>query len=488
MTNATATTTATSDWELVIGLEVHCQLKTRSKIFCGCHTSFGDAPNANTCPVCLGLPGALPVLNAHAVELATRASLALGCTVHETSVFARKNYFYPDLPKGYQISQFDRPLATEGAIVVGHDAAGIPRVIRVHRVHMEEDAGKSVHDRFADVSAIDLNRAGTPLVEIVSEPDIRSAEDAVSYARRLKQILEYAEVSDANMEEGSLRVDVNISVRRHGEQTLGTKTEIKNLNSFSAIERAVDIEFVRQCTVLAAGGIIEQQTMLYDDKRQQVRPARSKEGSHDYRYFPEPDLPPLRLSAEYIAAQGAALPELPPARRERFVAQYGLGLTEVEQLVVTRELADRFEAMAAAAGDARRAANWMLGPVLAAVNASGQPLSAHPVSPERLGALIRMEASGELSNTAARQLFTMLEQQDGDPLELARGAGLLQVRDDGALVGWIDEVLAENPAEAARFLSGEKKLQGVLVGLVMKKSKGAADPKKVNQLLGARAD
>lgn len=474
-------------WELVIGLEVHCQLKTRSKIFCGCATSFGDAPNSNTCPVCLGLPGALPVLNAHAVALATRASLALGCTVHDTSVFARKNYFYPDLPKGYQISQFDRPLATNGGLVVGTAADGTPRLIRVHRVHMEEDAGKSVHDRFADVSAIDLNRAGTPLVEIVSEPDIRTAAEAASYARRLKQILEYADVSDANMEEGSLRVDVNISVRRPGDERLGTKTEIKNLNSFSAIERAVAIEFERQCRVLESGGVIEQQTMLYDDKRNQVRPARSKEGSHDYRYFPEPDLPPLRLDAAWIARQREALPELPPARRARFAAQYGLAEAEIDQLLATQALADRFEAVAAAAGEPRKAANWMLGTVLAAVNAAGVAIEAHPVSVERLGALIRLEASGELSNTAARQLFTMLEQHDGEPVEMARAAGLLQVRDDSALVAWIDAVLAEHPAEAARFLGGERKLQGVLVGLVMKKSGGAADPKKVNQLLGARA-
>jgi aspartyl-tRNA(Asn)/glutamyl-tRNA(Gln) amidotransferase subunit B len=477
----------TAGWELVIGLEVHCQLKTRSKIFCGCATSFGEAPNTNTCPVCLGLPGALPVLNGHAVELATRASLALGCTVHDASVFARKNYFYPDLPKGYQISQFDRPLATNGAIVVGAQTDGPPRVIRVHRVHMEEDAGKSVHDRFTDVSAIDLNRAGTPLVEIVSEPDIRSAAEAATYARRLKQILEYAEVSDANMEEGSLRVDVNISARRLGDAVLGTKTEIKNLNSFSAIERAVAIEFARQCRVLAAGGVIEQQTMLYDDKKHQVRPARSKEGSHDYRYFPEPDLPPLRLSEAFIAEQSRMLPELPSARRGRFVTQYGLSESDVEQLLATRELADRFESVAVASGDAKRAANWLLGTVLSSVNATGIPLAAHPVSPARLAQLIGLEAAGEVSNTAARQLFAMLELEDGEPIELARRAGLLQVRDDDALVGWIDEVLAEHPAEATRFAGGEKKLQGVLVGLVMKKSKGAADPRKVNQLLSARA-
>lgn len=479
--------TKTNTWELVIGLEVHCQLKTHSKIFCGCATSFGAAPNANTCPVCLGLPGALPVMNEQAVVLASRAALALGCTVHDTSVFARKNYFYPDLPKGYQISQFDRPLATQGGVVIGVDASGAPRTIRVHRVHMEEDAGKSVHDRFRDVSAIDLNRAGTPLVEIVSEPDIRTAAEASAYARRLKQILEYADVSDANMEEGSLRVDVNISVRPQGSDTLGTKTEVKNLNSFSAIERATEIEFARQCAVLEAGGRIEQQTMLYDDKLGQVRPARSKEGSHDYRYFPDPDLPPLRLTASFIAAQRAALPELPDARRARFQAQYGLGETEIEQLVVTQQLANHFEAVATAAGDARRAANWMLGTVLAAVNASGRPLEAHPVSAARVGALIKLEATGEVSNTAARQLFVLMEQDDADPRLLAEREGLLQVRDDGALIGWIDEVLSENPAEAARFLGGEKKLQGVLVGLVMKKSKGAADPKKVNQLLGARA-
>jgi aspartyl-tRNA(Asn)/glutamyl-tRNA(Gln) amidotransferase subunit B len=478
---------AATTWELVIGLEVHCQLKTRSKIFCGCATSFGDAPNANTCPVCLGLPGALPVLNAHAVELATRASLALGCTVHEASVFARKNYFYPDLPKGYQISQFDRPLATDGAVIIGARPDGSPHAIRVHRVHMEEDAGKSVHDRFADWSAIDLNRAGTPLVEIVSEPDIRSAAEAGAYARRMKQILEYAEVSDANMEEGSLRVDVNISIRPRGSETLGTKTEIKNVNSFSAVEKAVEIEFAQQVRVLESGGTIEQQTMLYDDKKNQVRPARSKEGSHDYRYFPEPDLPPLRLTAAYIEAQRAALPELPNAKRARFASQYGLGDAEIEQLVASRALADRYEAIAAASGDPRRAANWLLGTVLAAVNASGVSLAAHPVSVARLGALIRLEAAGDVSNTAARQLFTMLEQEDAEPLELAKRAGLLQVKDDSALVQWIDAVFAENPAEAARFVGGEKKLQGVLVGLVMKKSGGAADPKKVNQLLASRA-
>lgn len=475
------------DWELVIGLEVHCQLKTRSKIFCGCATSFGEAPNTNTCPVCLGLPGALPVLNAHAVELATRAALALGCVVHNTSVFARKNYFYPDLPKGYQISQFDQPIATGGTIVVD-DTATPPRAIRVHRVHMEEDAGKSVHDRFRDATAIDLNRAGTPLVEIVSEPEIHSAADAVSYLRRLKQILEYTEVSDANMEEGSLRVDVNISIRPRGETRLGTKTEVKNLNSFSSAERAVDLEFARQRAILESGGRVEQQTLLYDEKRNQVRSARTKEGSHDYRYFPEPDLPPLVLTDDFVRRQEVALPELPAAKRDRFATQYGLGAAEIDQLIVNRVLADRFEAVASSSGDPRRAANWILGPVLAAVNASGGSPLEHGVDPARLGALIILEAHGDVSNTAARQIFSMMEREPAEPFAIATREGLLKVSDDSALVAWIDEVFAESPTEAARFMAGERKLQGVLVGQVMKKSKGAADPKKVNQLLEARAE
>jgi len=475
-----------SEWELVVGLEVHCQLKTETKLFCGCRTSFGDAPNANTCPVCLALPGALPVLNARAVQLATRASLALGCTVHETSVFARKNYFYPDLPKGYQISQFDRPIATGGAVDTGIVQDGAAVVVPLTRVHMEEDAGKSVHDRFAGFSAIDLNRAGTPLIEIVSEPDIRSAAAAGGYLRHLKQILEYTAVSDANMEEGSLRVDVNISIRRAGATALGTKTEIKNLNSFSNVERAINVEFARQCALLDSGGAVEQQTLLWDDARSSVRPARSKEGSHDYRYFPEPDLPFLVLETAWIAEQRAGLPELPSAVRERFAGAYGLTAVEIEQLTSTPTLASHFEAVASAGGDAKRASNWILGTLLASLNASGLELANHPVSARRLGALIRLEAGGELSNSAAKQLFALMEREEGEPLPLAKREGLLKVSDDAALVGWIDEVLTELPVEAARFLSGDARLQGVLVGHVMKKSKGAADPRKVNQLLAGR--
>ena len=476
----------TDGFEMVIGLEVHCQLKTRTKLFSSASASFGDAPNANTDAVCLGLPGALPVLNRDAITLATRASLGLECTVHEVSVFARKHYFYPDLPKGYQISQFDRPLATAGRVAIGTHADGSAKVVGITRVHVEEDAGKSVHDRFPHHSAIDLNRAGVPLIEIVSEPDLRSSADAGAYLRELKQILEYTDVSDANMEEGSLRVDVNISARPVGQVVLGTRTEIKNLNSFSGVERSIEIEFARQCGVLRDGGVIEQRTMLWDGNKGEVRPARAKEGSHDYRYFPEPDLPPLVLSREWIEQQRGALAELPAARRARFASQYGLSRHDVEQLTATFALADRFEAVAAASGDAKRAANWMLGVVLAAVKVQGGDVTSHPVSVARLGELIRLEIEGAVSNTAAKQIFAMLETEDAAPRALAEREGLLQVSDDSALVGWIDEVLQEMPAEAARFLGGEKKLQGVLVGAVMKKSRGSADPKKVNALLGGR--
>ncbi len=477
---------AATPYELVVGLEVHCQLATETKIFCRCRTSFGEAPNVNTCPVCLGLPGALPVLNANAVRLATRAALALGCTVHETSVFARKNYFYPDLPKGYQISQFDRPLATGGAIDVGAESGTEPRRIGITRVHMEEDAGKSVHDRFADWTAVDLNRAGTPLVEIVSEPDMRSAQEAGAYLRQLKQILEYTAVSDANMEEGSLRVDVNISVRAVGATALGTKTEIKNLNTFSGVERAIEIEYARQCAQLDAGGAVVQQTMLWDGAREQIRPARSKEGSHDYRYFPDPDLPPLELASAFVEAQRAALPELPRGRRSRFVAAYGVTWPEAEQLTASAELADYFEAVVAESGHAKRATNWVLGVVLAALNTTGRTIADAPIGSGRVAALIRLEADGLVSNTAARQVFAWLCERDEDPRVVAEREGLIKVTDDTALVQWIDDVLAEQPAEAARFLAGEVKLQGVFVGHVMRKSKGAADPRRVNQILASR--
>jgi len=472
---------ATTTWEMVVGLEVHVQLKTRTKAYCACSTNFGDAPNRNTCPVCLALPGALPVLNAEAVTLATRAALALGCTVHERSIFARKNYFYPDLPKGYQISQAEFPLATRGYLTL---ADGMQ--VGITRVHMEEDAGKSIHDRFPGMTAIDLNRAGVPLIEIVGEPEIRSSAQAGAYLRALREVLLFCGVSDVSMEEGSLRVDANVSARPLGETAFRPRTEIKNLNSFSNVEKALELEFQRHVATYEAGGTIAQQTMLFDAAAQAVRAARSKEGSHDYRYFPEPDLPPLVLTPEWISEQRDALPELPAARRVRWVGSFKLSAAEAEVLSATVELAAYFEAVVAACGDGKAAANWIMGEVLAALNESGSALAQFPIAPARLAALIALVKGGQLSSTAAKTVFATMRTDPAAPDAIAQRDGLLQVGDDSALAQWIDEVWAEHPAEAARFAAGEQKLQGVLVGFLMKKSKGRADPKKLNQLLAAR--
>jgi aspartyl-tRNA(Asn)/glutamyl-tRNA(Gln) amidotransferase subunit B len=469
-------------WEMVVGLEVHVQLKTRTKAFCACSTNFGDPPNQNTCPVCLALPGALPVLNARAVELAVRAAYALGCTVHPRSVFARKNYFYPDLPKGYQISQADLPVATGGRVVLPDGGA-----VGITRLHMEEDAGKSIHDRFVGMTAIDLNRSGVPLIEIVGEPEIRSSAQAGAYLRALREILLFAGVSDCSMEEGSLRVDANVSARPLGETAFRNRTEIKNLNSFSNVERALELEFARHVATYEAGGEIHQQTMLFDALKGEVRAARSKEGSHDYRYFPEPDLPPLLLTADWLETQKAAVPELPAARRARFRADFGLGDKEADALTTELEIAEYFDAVSKASGDGKAAANWVLGEVLASLNADGGRIEQFPIGAKRLASLIALVKEGGVSSTAAKTLFHTMRTDHGEPKAIAERDGLLQVGDDSALIGWIDEVWAELPDEAARFAAGEKKLVGVLVGAVMKKSKGRADPKKVNQLLAARA-
>jgi aspartyl-tRNA(Asn)/glutamyl-tRNA(Gln) amidotransferase subunit B len=476
-------------YEMVVGLEVHVQLKTATKTFCSCATTFGDAPNANTCPVCLGLPGALPVLNARAVELAARAALALGCTVNRVSVFARKNYFYPDMPKGYQISQFDRPLATAGSVRIGETPEGGPIVVRVTRVHMEEDAGKSVHDRFPGYTAIDLNRAGVPLVEIVSEPDMRSSAEAGAYLRVVKQLVQYVGASDASMEEGSLRVDANVSVRLRGDTKLGTKSEIKNMNSFSNVERAIEIEFARQCAVIEGGGRVEQQTMLWDGARNEVRPARAKEGSHDYRYFPEPDLPPLSLTADWIDAQRATLPELPAARRARLIEAYELGARDAEVLTADPALADYFETVARVSGDPRGAANWVIRDVLSHLNDSGRTLAefALTVRPADLASLLLLVQQGTVSRSAAARVFGIVARTGERPAVVAEREGLLQVSDESQLRRWVDEVWAEQPDEAARFAAGDRKLQGFLVGLVMKRSRGSADPKLVNRFLQERA-
>jgi aspartyl-tRNA(Asn)/glutamyl-tRNA(Gln) amidotransferase subunit B len=485
MTATAPAPAATLDrWEMVVGLEVHVQLKTRTKIFCSCSADFGAAPNANTCPVCLALPGALPVLNERAVGLATRAALALNCAIQPVSIFARKNYFYPDLPKGYQISQFDKPLALDGWIEIGTRAGGAPIRIGITRVHMEEDAGKSIHDRFTGATAIDLNRSGVPLIEIVSEPDIRSAEQAGAYLRVLKQILEYVDVSDVNMEEGSLRVDANVSARRRGETKLGTKTEVKNMNSFSGVERALEVEFARHVGVLEAGGSIEQQTMLWDGST--VRPARSKEGSHDYRYFPEPDLPPLILAPEWIEQVRHDLPELPAARRARFAEDYTLGEYDIEVLTANPNFADYYESVARAHGEPKAAANWVMGEVMATLKTSGEDISRFRVRPADLASLLNLVRDGVVSHTAAKQIFGHMVATGDPPAQIAEREGLVKVDDDAQLAAWLDEVIAENPNEAERFRNGEKKLQGVLIGAVMKKSKGRADPRKLNQLLTAR--
>ena len=468
-------------WETVVGLEVHVQLGTRSKLFCGCAVSFGDPPNTHVCPVCLGLPGALPVPNEAAIRLGARAALALEATVHSRSVFARKNYFYPDLPKGYQISQFDRPLATGGAVRCESPERGAI-AIGITRLHLEEDAGKSLHDRFEGRTAVDLNRAGVPLAEIVSEPEIRSPGEARAYLTALRQLLVYAGVSDCSMEKGTLRVDANVSIRQAGETRLGTKTEIKNLNSFGNVERAIDVERRRQQAVLESGGAVQQITLLFDAGSGQVRPMRSKEESHDYRYFPDPDLPPISLTNDWIDAERRALPELPEARRARLVAAHRLSGYDARVLTAEREVADYFEAVVAAGADPKQAANWVMGEALAAFNESGR----FAVAAEALAGLIAIAADGTVSLAAAKTIFPALAGGSEEPRAVAERLGLIQVRDDAALDAWITEVIAERPGEVARYRGGEAKLLGFFVGEVMKKSRGKADPKAVPRLLAGR--
>jgi aspartyl-tRNA(Asn)/glutamyl-tRNA(Gln) amidotransferase subunit B len=468
-----------SGWETVIGLEVHVQLRTRTKMFCGCRTTFGDPPNTNVCPTCLGLPGALPLPNAEAVRLGARGALALGCTVHPTSVFARKNYFYPDLPKGYQISQFDRPLATAGR--VAFESAERGRIeVGITRLHLEEDAGKLVHDRFPGKTAVDLNRAGTPLAEIVSEPDLRSPAEARAYLTTLRQILIYAGVSDCSMEQGSLRVDANISVRRLGDHALGTKAEVKNLNSFANVERALEVERDRQIARAERGERIHQVTLLFDAGTGEVRELRSKEESHDYRYFPDPDLPPLALAPEWIAEQRAALPELPEARRARLEIAYGLSPYDARVLTGEMALAEYYESVVSAGAESKAAANWVMGEVMTSFNQSG----GFPIEAARLAELIALVRDGAVSRQAAKRIYAELEQLPQEaPKVAAERLGLVQVSDHGALASWVDEVLAAHPAEVARFKGGETRLMGFFVGQVMKRSQGKADPKGVQPVL-----
>jgi aspartyl-tRNA(Asn)/glutamyl-tRNA(Gln) amidotransferase subunit B len=481
-------------FEPVLGMEVHVELGTATKMFCGCPTEFGAEPNTQVCPVCLGLPGSLPVVNEKAVESAIRIGLALNCSIAPWGRFARKNYFYPDQPKNYQISQYDEPIAVNGHLDVMLDDGSTFRV-EIERAHMEEDTGKSLHVggatgriHGASHSLLDYNRAGVPLIEIVSEPDMRGSPEAEAYLRALRSILEYAAVSDVSMEEGSLRVDANISTRPVGQTTLGTKTELKNLNSFSNVARALEAEFARQCILIDSGGSVQQQTMLWDERASEVRPARSKEGSHDYRYFPDPDLPPLILALERTDEIQRSIPELPRARRARFRAEYA-ELTPYDVAVLTANPAtgEYFEQSARQSGNAKAAANWIMGEVLAALKDTGEGIAQFRVRPGELSELIRLVDDGVVSHSAAKQIFGTMVGTGDRPSHIAERQGLLKVTDDAALSGWIDAVIAEHPDEAQRFVAGEKRLLGVLVGYVMKKSKGSADPKRINQLLLARA-
>jgi aspartyl-tRNA(Asn)/glutamyl-tRNA(Gln) amidotransferase subunit B len=472
-------------YEPVIGLEIHVQLATRTKLFCGDSAGFGAEPNTRVCPVCLGLPGVLPVLNSAAVELATRASLGLGCTVNSVSLFARKHYFYPDLPKGYQITQYQQPLAEAGGLDVPGEAGAGGRV-RVRRVHLEEDAGKLVHDRFPGWTASDLNRAGVPLIEIVTEPDIHSPGHARSFLVRLKQVLEYLEVSDCDMEKGSLRVDANVSIRPSGSSALGTKTELKNMNSFSAVERGLSFEIERQASLLAEGGVVVQQTLLWDPDAAQARPMRSKEESHDYRYLTEPDLLPLVLDPETVEHLRQGLPEMPAPRATRFRQSYGLPEYDAEVLTAARPVADYFEAVAIASGDAKAASNWVMTDVLAWLNDRKTEIGAYPVSPSRLASLIGLVSDATLSHATARVVLERMIETGDEPAAIVAAEGLVQVRDEARVAAWVGAVVGEFAHEAARFRAGEDRLFGFLMGQVMRKSGGKADPRLAADLLRDR--
>lgn len=486
---------AAGDFEPVIGLEVHVQLNTASKIFCSCSTRFGQAPNSATCPVCLGLPGALPVLNRAAVEKAVLAALALNCAVRERSIFARKNYFYPDLPKGYQISQYDQPLAEHGAVVIDERdehgrATGATRTIGVTRLHLEEDAGKNVHEGFADAdrfSYVDLNRAGVPLIEIVSEPDMRSPAEAFEYLTRLKEIMLYLGVSDCNMEEGSLRCDANVSVRPRGASEFGVKVEIKNLNSFRYAQRALEFEIARQSELAAGGGRVAQETRLFNVAENRTLPMRSKEEAHDYRYFPEPDLRPLVVTAAWREAIAAGTPELPRARRARLMAEFGLPAYDAEVLTANRALADYYEAAASgAAAAARKAiANWVLGDLSGWMNNSGEDLAKIKIPPAEIAALVALIESGAISGKMAKEVFARMAGSGEAAAGAVEALGLRQVSDRGALEAVIARVLAENPKQVEQFRAGKQALLGFFVGQVMKATRGQANPALVNELLAA---
>src|SRR5882672_3719447 len=471
-------------YEPVIGLEVHAQLKTATKAFCACSTRFGDPPNTNTCPVCLGLPGALPVLNRRAVELGLRAALALHLNVQESSRFARKNYFYPDLPKGYQISMYELPLATAGWLEIEHD--GQTKRIGITRLHLEDDAAKNLHEGFpdsAEKSYVDYNRGGTPLAEIVSEPDLRSPAEAHAYLTALKEVMLYTEVSDCNMEEGSLRCDANISVRRRGAEKFGTKAEVKNLNSFRYLQRALEYEIERQISVLESGGKIAQETRLWNVSEGRTESMRSKEFAHDYRYFPEPDLLPLRVSAAWQGEIAAAMPELPDARRKRFVRDFSITPYDAEVLTTTRVLADYFEGVVGAGAPPKPAANWIQVELLRQLKDAGKEIAESPVPPRELAALVAKVESGEINAATGKKVFARMFETGKPAAEIIAAEGFSQVSDTGEIERWCREVIEKNPDNLAKYRAGNEGVFKFFVGQVMRASRGQANPQTVNDTL-----
>src|SRR5437588_81331 len=483
-----------SNWETIIGLEVHAQLSTESKIFCGCSTLFGSEPNANTCPVCLGLPGALPVLNRRVVELGARAALALGLHINERSIFSRKNYFYPDLPKGYQISQYDQPFSANGTLEImtadrdeaGHAYGWRPMTIQITRLHLEEDAGKNVHEGLPDVdrfSYIDLNRAGTPLAEIVTEPDFRTSWQAYDYVNHVRRALQWVGASEADMEKGNLRCEANVSVRRKGDTTFGTKVELKNLNSVRFMQKAIEFEVERHIKTLEAGGRLVQETRLWDEKLAETRAMRSKEEAHDYRYFPEPDLPPLVVTDDFIGQVRATLPELPGPRAKRFAESYSLSFTDAAQLTAERSLADYYESAVEASGNARAAANWIRSELLRELENAGLTAEKSPIPAVELGALVRMIDEGKISGKQGKDVLVEMFATGKSAGAIVEERGLVQVSDTGEIDRIIDEVIAANPNQLGQYRSGKEALFGFFVGQVMKASKGKANPKIVNERL-----
>jgi aspartyl-tRNA(Asn)/glutamyl-tRNA(Gln) amidotransferase subunit B len=481
-------------WETVIGLEIHAQLSTESKIFCACSTRFGDEPNSNTCPVCLGLPGALPVLNRRVIELGARAALALQLQINERSIFARKNYFYPDLPKGYQISQYDQPFSEHGELEImtaerdeaGHPREWRPKRVRITRLHLEEDAGKNVHEGLPDVerfSYIDLNRAGTPLAEIVTEPDFRSSWEAYDYVNYVRLAMQWVGASEADMEKGNLRCEANVSVRRVGDEKFGTKVELKNLNSVRFMQRAIEYEIERQIALIESGGRVTQETRLWDERAAQTRVMRSKEEAHDYRYFPEPDLPPLVITREFIEETRSQMPELPEARRKRMLEEYGLSFNDAAQLTSERALADYYEAAARASGNPRAAANWVRSELLRELEAAGKSASECPIPPEELGALVRLIDAGQISGKQGKEALVEMFASGRSAAAVIEERGMVQVSDANAIDPLIDEIIAANPQQLAQYRAGKEALFGFFVGQVLKASKGKANPKIVNERL-----